>query len=424
MSGVVASSTRVTDIAVNLADCVFRGFDWKNKKIHADDFTSMMARADAAGVHRSIISGTSLEQCVRALYLCRQFPGKLYCTIGVHPANSSEFLAPVNPKLAKFIRDGGCGGDAMGRGRNGDGVPRMEPFSSLCPLLMVDPTASAHTYGSPMTFESLSEEVKEAWKVSGQEGMQRTMIEAGEQRLELLKELILQNRDVVVAVGECGLDGTETTYCPLHVQEYFFRRQIHLAQKVDLPLFLHSRECGMQFADVICGGNSTSPTISNDNDDGNLHNIVKKVGGVVHSFCGGVDELQCLLTKTPLYLGLNGTAFRSEETAMMCCNNIPLNRLMLETDSPWCDIRKDNFGFKFIKTVFPTKKKDKFVEGCCVERRNEPCHMRQVLEVYEGCLKIAKPDDMDIDEVSILNIGNMTEANVNNLFFPKRGSPT
>lgn len=421
-AGVISSSSslRVTDIAVNLADCVFRGFDWKNKKIHADDFTSMMARADAAGVHRSIISGTSLEQCIRALYLCRQFPGKLYCTIGVHPANSTEFLAPVDPKLAKFIQDGGCGGDAMGRVHSG-GNP-VEPFSSPYPLITVDPAASAHTFGSPMTFESLSDEVKEAWKsrenTATTTSKRSSMMESGEQRLELLRELIIQNRDVVVAVGECGLDGTETAYCPLHVQEYYFRRQIQLAQQVSLPLFLHSRECEMQFADVICGGSSIENPAIRDVDG--LHKIVNKVGGVVHSFCGSVDELQRILTKTPLYLGLNGTAFRSEETAMMCCNNIPLERLMLETDSPWCDIRKDNFGFKFIKSTFPTKKKDKFAEGCCVERRNEPCYMKQVLEVYEGCLRVAKPDV----EVSIVDIGNVAEANVNKLFFPRRDTPS
>ena len=159
----------------------------------------------------------------------------------------------------------------------------------------------------------------------------------------------------------------------------------------------------MQFVDTVVG-------------DSGMASIVNEVGGVVHSFCGCKDELDSLLTKTSLYLGLNGTAFRSEETASMCCSQIPINRLMLETDSPWCDIRKDNFGFKFIKTTFPTKKKDKFVEGCCVERRNEPCHMQQVLEVYEGCLKVVDPSS----QATPLTISEVTEANVSKLFFPVR----
>ena len=40
-----------------------------------------------------------------------------------------------------------------------------------------------------------------------------------------------------------------------------------------------------------------------------------------------------------------------------------------------------NAGFGDVKTKFPTCKKDKFVLGKCVERRNEPCHIVQIYEV-------------------------------------------
>ena len=78
----------------------------------------------------------------------------------------------------------------------------------------------------------------------------------------------------------------------------------------------------------------------------------------------------------------------------MRSHTVPLQveRLMIETDSPWCDIRKGNFGFPDVQTKFPTSKKNKFRMGTCVERRNEPCHIVQIYEVLAAHHPAAQAD--------------------------------
>eukprot|EP00271_Cylindrocystis_brebissonii_P003184 TRINITY_DN1393_c0_g1_i3.p4 TRINITY_DN1393_c0_g1~~TRINITY_DN1393_c0_g1_i3.p4 ORF type:complete len:101 (-),score=25.17 TRINITY_DN1393_c0_g1_i3:816-1118(-) len=63
---------------------------------------------------------------------------------------------------------------------------------------------------------------------------------------------------------------------------------------------------------------------------------------------------------------------------------IPGDRLLLETDSPYCDIRNTHAGVKYVESSWPSKKKEKHEEGAMVKNRNEPCQIRQVLEVVAG----------------------------------------
>lgn len=73
---------------------------------------------------------------------------------------------------------------------------------------------------------------------------------------------------------------------------------------------------------------------------------------------------------------------------------IPLSRILLETDAPWCDIRADHAGAAFVKTTLPSHPKEKFVKGQCVQRRNEPAHIVQVCEV------LAAAKDMEVHELA------------------------
>jgi TatD DNase family protein len=358
MHNAAKSSRQLLDIAVNLTDCVFRGIDWKGKQVHSDDFDFVLQRARDSGVQKILVSGTNLEQCERAIALCKLYPGFLYCTIGVHPAHCAEFLKPLL-------------------------LPRPTPSATK---VTIDPPS-----GLPASPPTLDEEITNS-----------------STRLTYLKELVANNRDVVVAIGEIGLDGAELAYCPMNIQEKYFLMQLReLGAAFKLPLFLHSRECDMKFVEVLgeyC--NSLEGGVSGHG------------GGVVHSFNGSHDELQQIL-KMGLYVGLNASAFRTEATARACCEQIPLDRLMLETDAPWCDARKVDFGFPFISTHFETQKRNaKFVEGRCVERRNEPCHLVQVLEEYCGALRHFK-DLGSTDEADLVEkVGSAVFRNCNDLFFP------
>ena len=75
------------------------------------------------------------------------------------------------------------------------------------------------------------------------------------------------------------------------------------------------------------------------------------------------------------------------KTAELCevVKAIPLDRMMIETDCPYCDIRNSHASAQHVKTKFPGKKKDKYNpasdEFAIVKDRNEPCTIVQVIEV-------------------------------------------
>ena len=304
-----AGKVKLIDIAVNLTDCVFRGISWKGKPMHPDDFDQVILRAKNAGVDKIIVSGTSMEVSQKAVELCKQNRGFLYCTVGVHPAHCNELFFPLatQPEASK-------------------------PKS---------PTSS--TVATPVAMDK----------------------EFAKSQLGKLRSLIDGNRDVVVGIGEIGLDYAEEKLCSREVQRHGFELQLEMAKAYQLPLFLHSRDCGMDFVDVIAPFRS------------NFHR------GVVHSFNGSPQELDALLAMK-LHIGINGSSLREKETAEAILRVTPLDALVVESDAPWCDIRKDHYAFSFIKTHFESSPKEKFQMGKCVQRRNEPCHCLQVLEALYG----------------------------------------
>ncbi len=99
----------------------------------------------------------------------------------------------------------------------------------------------------------------------------------------------------------------------------------------------------------------------------------------MHSFTGSVAELHGLL-ELDLFVGLNGCSLKTEAN-LEAVRALPLERLMLETDAPWCEIRPTHAGYPGARTALPARKKpEKFEWGCGVAGRCEPWMMRRVLE--------------------------------------------
>lgn len=57
----------------------------------------------------------------------------------------------------------------------------------------------------------------------------------------------------------------------------------------------------------------------------------------------------------------------------MTVKALPTDKILIETDSPWCEIRPTHAGFKYVKTKFPSVKKEKWERNKMVKGRNEPC---------------------------------------------------
>ena len=205
---------------------------------------------------------------------------------------------------------------------------------------------------------------------------------------ELIEEGMITGK--VVAIGEAGLDYDRLQFCDKEQQMIGFLKQIDLAEKYKLPMFLHNRNTDGDFVKVM------------------LENKDKIIGGgVVHSFDGGEEELHQLLD-LGYYIGLNGCSLRTEDN-LNVAKQVPIERLLLETDSPWCGVKNTHAGKKYVQTEFITKKKDKWEEGYMIKDRNEPCTIVQVAEIVAA-----------IKDISIEDLTMKVWENTEKLFFTKK----
>lgn len=176
-----------------------------------------------------------------------------------------------------------------------------------------------------------------------------------------LFSLIRDSGKKVVAVGECGLDYDRTHFCSRESQLPGFLAQFHVAEQTRLPMFLHDRNTGGDFGRIV---------------KENRHRFTT---GVVHSFTGTMEEMQSYVN-LDLYIGVNGCSLKTADNLQVAAA-VPLERLMLETDCPYCEVRSTHAGFSHIKSKWPAKDKKKYSPDAMVKGRNEPCQIRHACEI-------------------------------------------
>ena len=125
----------------------------------------------------------------------------------------------------------------------------------------------------------------------------------------------LAGHEKVVAIGEVGLDYYHMR-APKEVQDAVFSRQINLARELNLPLIIHNRESHEDMYKLL------------------LREKAADVGGVMHSFSGDDRFLKNIL-ELDLHVSFTGNITYKKNDAAGQVKQVPLERLLLETDSPF-----------------------------------------------------------------------------------------
>lgn len=166
----------------------------------------------------------------------------------------------------------------------------------------------------------------------------------------------------VVAVGECGLDYYRE-FSPRQRQIEAFEAQLELAAEAGLPVFLHQRDAHEPFVAILQAARG------------------RLAGGVAHCFTGGPRELRDCLD-LDLYIGVTGWVCddRRGRELRDALPDLPLDRLLLETDAPYL----------LPRDLRPIPK----------ARRNEPQFLAHVLE------RVAILMNRSVESVALAATGN------------------
>ncbi len=120
--------------------------------------------------------------------------------------------------------------------------------------------------------------------------------------------------DEVAAVGECGFDFFYN-HSPPDLQEAAFRRQCQLAKTLKKPIVIHVRDAHAQCLDVLQSEGVTD--------------------GMIHCFTGDTEAARGYLD-LGFYLSISGVVtYKKTEALQAAVAFAPLERLMVETDTPF-----------------------------------------------------------------------------------------
>ena len=131
--------------------------------------------------------------------------------------------------------------------------------------------------------------------------------------LAALRQLLAQPK--VAAIGEIGLDYYWAENLPRDFQQMVFRKQLALAEELDLPVIVHDREAHGDSLSII----REFPAVT----------------GVFHCFSGSPEMAEELL-KRGWYLGFDGPiTYKNARRAPEVAAITPLERMVVETDAPY-----------------------------------------------------------------------------------------
>jgi TatD DNase family protein len=126
----------------------------------------------------------------------------------------------------------------------------------------------------------------------------------------------MSKHEKIKAIGEIGLD-YHYDQPSKEIQFKWFEAQLELARQTALPVVIHSREAAKDTVDIMRSANA------------------QDIGGVIHCFSYGIDMARMYLDMG-FYIGVGGVlTFKNGRKLKEVVEYAPLDRLVLETDSPY-----------------------------------------------------------------------------------------
>ncbi len=135
-----------------------------------------------------------------------------------------------------------------------------------------------------------------------------------EKEISYVEQMLSQNK--FIAVGEIGLD-LYWDKSTLDLQKIAFESQIELAKKYKLPIAIHVRDSFDEAIEIV-------ERLNNYN-----------LSGVFHCFTGNLEEAQRIINLKNFYLGIGGVVTFKNGGINKIINQVSLDRIILETDSPY-----------------------------------------------------------------------------------------
>ena len=175
-----------------------------------------------------------------------------------------------------------------------------------------------------------------------------------------VEEMLTKNN--FIAIGEIGLD-LYWDKSTLSYQKVAFESQIKLAKKHQLPIVIHVRDSFNEAIEIV-------EKLNNEN-----------LSGVFHCFNGNIQEAERIINLENFYLGIGGVVTFKNGGINNIINQISLDNIILETDSPY---------------LTPTPFRGK---------RNESKFLVNIAQ------KMSEIFEIDINEIA-----NKTSSNAKNLF--------
>jgi TatD DNase family protein len=121
----------------------------------------------------------------------------------------------------------------------------------------------------------------------------------------------------VVGLGEAGLD-FYYEHSPRDIQERVFRTHIAAARETGLPVVIHTRDADAETIRILDEEQAKGP-----------------FGGVIHCFSASAEVAETALSHG-MYISFSGiVTFKNAETVRDVAREVPLDRLLVETDAPY-----------------------------------------------------------------------------------------